>query len=249
MDGYGGDDTATASQVRRHYEKKFRDRQKSEAGEPAVPAEPSPAAHTPFQGSISSVFSSYLTYALMPCPILIWSRAAIKMLWYQHSLYIATEWNANRQIWLLYASICPVNLLLVYHSLSDQRIVFGHEHSTILFAAGVWLLPAVSRWTDTTVLLVGMCRVYVDKAEQELSATLDTLIREETWQPMEDAGDTHVLHSASALFAALKHTLGQCSKNISKGPAMLDLMRAFQAGPAAIASAGRVAASLRPFVH
>ncbi|KAK9786068.1 hypothetical protein WJX73_001616 [Symbiochloris irregularis] len=135
--GYGGDDTATASQVRKHYERKFRDRLKNEESEknPAAAKRTSDPANlptpTPFQGSISSVFTPYL-------------------------------------------------------------------------------------------------QVYVDKAEQELHNTLDGLLREETWAPMEDAGDTHVLHSASALFAALKHTLGQCSKNISKGGAMLELMRAFQ---------------------
>ena len=64
LDGYRGDDTATASQVRKHYEKKFRDRHKSEAGEPATA--PEPAAVTPFQGSISSVFSAYLQYACSP---------------------------------------------------------------------------------------------------------------------------------------------------------------------------------------
>lgn len=33
-----------------------------------------------------------------------------------------------------------------------------------------------------------MCRVYVDKAEQELLGTVANLLREETWKPMEDAG-------------------------------------------------------------
>ena len=62
VEGYGGDDAATASQVRKHYEKKFRERQKSEAGEVpgALPEPPAAATHTPFQGSISTVFSSYL---------------------------------------------------------------------------------------------------------------------------------------------------------------------------------------------
>lgn len=128
-DGYGGDDTATASQVRKHYEKKFRERKKSEAGDAANL--PEAATVTPFQGSITSVFSTYLS-------------------------------------------------------------------------------------------------VYVDKAEQELLGTVANLLREETWKPMEDAGDTHVLASASQLFAALKHTLSQCQKNISRGPAMLQLMQAFQ---------------------
>lgn len=58
-DGYGGDDTATASQVRKHYEKKFRERKKSEAGDAANL--PEAATVTPFQGSITSVFSTYLS--------------------------------------------------------------------------------------------------------------------------------------------------------------------------------------------
>ena len=106
------------------------------------------------------------------------------------------------------------------------------------FACGVLLAAGLSGCMHACYFspLIAPCltacvvqgRVYVDKAEQELLGTLEGLLKDESWAPMEDAGDTHVLHSASALFAALKHTLAQCSKNISKGGAMLELMRAFQ---------------------
>lgn len=51
----------------------------------------------------------------------------------------------------------------------------------------------------------------------------------ETWRPMEDAAQTHVLHSASQLFGAIKKSLQRCARFVSRGEAMLRLMAAFQA--------------------
>ena len=55
----------------------------------------------------------------------------------------------------------------------------------------------------------------------------------ETWRPMEDAAQTHVLHSASQLFGAIKKSLQRCARFVSRGEAMLRLMAAFQARRAA----------------
>jgi len=71
----------------------------------------------------------------------------------------------------------------------------------------------------------------------------------ETWRPMEDAAQTHVLHSASQLFGAIKKSLQRCARFVSRGEAMLRLMASFQArrlgartraGPA-VSPAGRAA--------
>ena len=58
-------------QVRKHYERKFRERLKTEAAEQQQaggPRRPEPSAtpaQTPFQGSISSVFTPYLRWACL----------------------------------------------------------------------------------------------------------------------------------------------------------------------------------------
>ncbi|DBA74723.1 TPA: hypothetical protein ACH3X2_009385 [Trebouxia sp. C0005] len=70
--------------------------------------------------------------------------------------------------------------------------------------------------------------VYVDAEEKQLRETMDVLVREETWQPMEDAQQTNVLKSSSELFAVIKRSLTRCSKFVSTGAAMLQLCNAFQ---------------------
>ena len=76
------------------------------------------------------------------------------------------------------------------------------------------------------------CSVYVDAEERQLRETLEQLVREETWQPMEDAQQTNVLKSSSELFGVIKKSLTRCSKFVSRGAAMLELCKAFQVGPA-----------------
>lgn len=70
--------------------------------------------------------------------------------------------------------------------------------------------------------------VYVDAEEKQLRDTMESLVREETWQPMEDAQQTNVLKSSSELFAVVKRSLTRCSKFVSTGAAMLQLCNAFQ---------------------
>jgi hypothetical protein len=71
----------------------------------------------------------------------------------------------------------------------------------------------------------------VEAEERALSQQLDSMIREETWAPMEDAQQTRVLHSASNLFAVIKRSLQRCSKYVSRGEALLQLLGAFQVPP------------------
>lgn len=70
--------------------------------------------------------------------------------------------------------------------------------------------------------------MYVEAEERALRDQLETMIREETWQPMEDAQQTRVLHSSSNLFAVIKRSLQRCSKHVSRGEALLQLLGAFQ---------------------
>ena len=70
--------------------------------------------------------------------------------------------------------------------------------------------------------------MYVAMAERHLMEAMQSLVREETWAPMEGADDLRVLKSASSLFAALKKALGQCSANVSRGQPMLQLLASFQ---------------------
>lgn len=70
--------------------------------------------------------------------------------------------------------------------------------------------------------------VYVDAEEKQLRETMESLVREESWQPMEDAQQTNVLKSSSELFAVIKRSLTRCSKFVSTGAAMLLLCNAFQ---------------------
>ena len=72
------------------------------------------------------------------------------------------------------------------------------------------------------------CRVYIDAEEKGLRETLETLVREESWKPMEDAAQTNVLRSASELFAVIKKSLTRCARFVSRGEPMLHLMGAFQ---------------------
>ena len=56
---------------------------------------------------------------------------------------------------------------------------------------------------------------------------------EETWAPAEldgggGSGGAGVLRSATALFAVIKTSLLRCSKYITRGPALLQLMNTFQ---------------------
>ena len=71
--------------------------------------------------------------------------------------------------------------------------------------------------------------MYIDAEEKGLRETLESLIREESWKPMEDAAQTNVLRSASELFAVIKKSLQRCSRFVSRGEPMLRLMGAFQA--------------------
>lgn len=84
-----------------------------------------------------------------------------------------------------------------------------------------------------TFLLLA-CSVYVEAEEKQLRDTMETLVREETWQPMEDAQQTNVLRSSSELFAVIKRSLTRCSKFVSTGAAMLQLCNAFQVNPLAL---------------
>lgn len=73
----------------------------------------------------------------------------------------------------------------------------------------------------------------MEAQERELLATLDSLIAEETWAPGGEldgggGGGAGVLRSASALFAVIKTSLLRCSKYITRGPALLQLMNTFQ---------------------
>ena len=70
----------------------------------------------------------------------------------------------------------------------------------------------------------------MEAEEKALSQQLDTMMREETWAPMEDEQQTRVLHSSSNLFAVIKRCVQRCSKYVSKGEALLQLLGAFQAG-------------------
>ncbi|KAL3139007.1 hypothetical protein ABBQ32_005811 [Trebouxia sp. C0010 RCD-2024] len=70
--------------------------------------------------------------------------------------------------------------------------------------------------------------VYVDAEEKQLRETMDGLVKQESWQPMEDAQQTNVLKSSSELFAVIKRSLTRCSKFVSTGAAMLQLCNAFQ---------------------
>ena len=72
------------------------------------------------------------------------------------------------------------------------------------------------------------CSVYVDAEEKQLRDTMEALVKEESWQPMEDAQQTNVLRSSSELFAVIKRSLTRCSKFVSTGAAMLQLCNAFQ---------------------
>lgn len=73
-------------------------------------------------------------------------------------------------------------------------------------------------------------RVYIEAEEKGLRETLEALIREESWKPMEDAAQTNVLRSASELFAVIKKSLQRCARFVSRGEPMLHLMGAFQVG-------------------
>lgn len=70
---------------------------------------------------------------------------------------------------------------------------------------------------------------YVAAEERALMELAGSLAAGETWRPMEDAAQTHVLHSASQLFGAIKKSLQRCARFVSRGEAMLRLMAAFQA--------------------
>ncbi|EIE27794.1 hypothetical protein COCSUDRAFT_26904 [Coccomyxa subellipsoidea C-169] len=71
-------------------------------------------------------------------------------------------------------------------------------------------------------------RVYIEAEEKGLRETLEALIREESWKPMEDAAQTNVLRSASELFGVIKKSLHRCARFVSRGEPMLHLMGAFQ---------------------
>ena len=73
--------------------------------------------------------------------------------------------------------------------------------------------------------------MYVDAEERQLRETLEQLVRDESWQPMEDAQQTNVLKSSSELFGVIKKSLTRCSKFVTRGAAMLELCKAFQVGP------------------
>jgi hypothetical protein len=76
------------------------------------------------------------------------------------------------------------------------------------------------------------CRYYVEAQERELLGTLETLLAEETWKPADEATGAGVLRSASQLFGEIKKSLVRCSKYITRGPALLQLMATFQVGDA-----------------
>lgn len=96
----------------------------------------------------------------------------------------------------------------------------------ILFAVLVFAIATVVMNQDKVA--DACCRVYVDAEEKQLRETMDSLVREESWQPMEDAQQTNVLKSSSELFAVIKRSLTRCSKFVSTGAAMLQLCNAFQ---------------------
>ena len=67
----------------------------------------------------------------------------------------------------------------------------------------------------------------MEAQERELLGTLDALVAEETWRPADEAAGG-VLRSASQLFGEIKKSLVRCSKYITRGPALLQLMATFQ---------------------
>ena len=69
----------------------------------------------------------------------------------------------------------------------------------------------------------------MEAQERELLGTLDALLAEETWRPADEAAGG-VLRSASQLFGEIKKSLVRCSKYITRGPALLQLMATFQVG-------------------
>lgn len=77
--------------------------------------------------------------------------------------------------------------------------------------------------------------MYIEAEEKGLRETLEALIREESWKPMEDAAQTNVLRSASELFAVIKKSLQRCARFVSRGEPMLHLMGAFQVGSFSLA--------------
>ena len=81
--------------------------------------------------------------------------------------------------------------------------------------------------------------MYIDAEEKGLRETLETLVKEESWKPMEDAAQTNVLRSASELFAVIKKSLQRCSRFVSRGEPMLRLMGAFQASSCSCRTAAR----------
>jgi hypothetical protein len=74
------------------------------------------------------------------------------------------------------------------------------------------------------------CRYYVEAQERELLGILDSLAGEESWRPADEAAGAGVLRSASQLFGEIKKSLVRCSKYITRGPALLQLMTTFQVG-------------------
>lgn len=72
--------------------------------------------------------------------------------------------------------------------------------------------------------------MYIEAEERGLRDSLEALVREESWRPMEDAAQTGVLRSASELFGSIKRSLQRCSRFVSRGEPMLHLMGAFQVG-------------------
>lgn len=88
--------------------------------------------------------------------------------------------------------------------------------------------------------------MYIDAEEKGLRETLETLIKEESWKPMEDAAQTNVLRSASELFAVIKKSLQRCSRFVSRGEPMLRLMGAFQVSSSSCLTAAGSAPSSAP---
>mmetsp|Transcript_28777 Transcript_28777/g.63416 ORF Transcript_28777/g.63416 Transcript_28777/m.63416 type:complete len:903 (+) Transcript_28777:134-2842(+) len=74
-------------------------------------------------------------------------------------------------------------------------------------------------------------RLYVAEEERDLTAHLETCLREEyeaRWSPQDEEPGPRVLSSANKLFLKIRGSLSRCSRMISKGPTLLALTEIFQ---------------------
>ncbi|KAL4452083.1 hypothetical protein ABPG75_007745 [Micractinium tetrahymenae] len=68
--------------------------------------------------------------------------------------------------------------------------------------------------------------VYLDQVERDLMASLERLMREESWQPL--SADLPVLRSSNELVDSLRREMKECVSRVTRGRALLDLAAVFQ---------------------